>query len=66
MIVESGATSESRGREWLDAVEIVAADDGSTAGDDVKRVAEDGLSCCGGTGDSKAFIVDRDDDLPGS
>lgn len=120
MIVESGAISELRGRELLDAGEMVAAADGSetvesmtslgalgstaddgsetvesitslgalqptaddgseavgfmtslgvlesTAGGDFKIGAEDTSSCCCGTGDSKALVVDGDDELPGS
>lgn len=37
----------------------------STAGDDITRGVKDGSSCCCGTGDFKALIVDGDDELPG-
>lgn len=35
----------------------------STAGDDIARGAKVGSSCCCGTGDLKALIVDGDDKL---
>lgn len=61
---ELGSTADD-GFETVEPMTLLGEQE-STAGGNFKRGAEDASSCCCGTCDSKALVVDGDDKLPGS